>query len=126
MFQALLESLPEGLLLTSNPPHSTSTAVKSRSIEINYDAPLPKSRKSVAKSLPACRKAMRDVRDGLTSWRDAGESGSLSDKGLSGQMQMGVTLIAVTPTRQVMQSSVGREVSFSSVMYGDCREADNT
>lgn len=129
MFQAFL--LP--LLAMNNATSSPSSLLRNPAlipIEINYDAPLPSSRRSIARSLPACRGAAREVRDGLIAWEKAvcsssqpahseegnglvgrGVAGETRRGGLAGEMGRTVRLVAVTPTVQVMESSVGREVS---------------
>lgn len=121
MFQAFL--LP---LLT--PPDSSAPSTRSSTpIEFDYDAPLPSSRRAIARSLPACRSAAKEVRDGLIAWEKAvcatlqhgtsagvgrGVAGETKRGGLAEEMGRKVRLIAVTPTVQVMESSVGREVSY--------------
>jgi hypothetical protein len=100
MFQAFIDALAE--------QEGSSSGL----IEIDYDAPSPKSRKAIARSLPACRSAMKGIREGLLKWEaKSQEGGAGGGKGLASEMQRKVRLVAVTPTKQVMESSVGREVS---------------
>lgn len=93
-------------------------------IEIDYDALLPSSRHNIARSVRACTEAMQSVRDGLADWgkrarasRNAAGTGAgpgvagETRAGLAGEFDREVRLRAVTPTRQMMKSSVGREVS---------------
>jgi hypothetical protein len=102
-------------------------------LSINYDAILPSSRRSVARSVTSCRKAMSSVRQDLEAW--GGRSRSQSDNdpgtgvageqrriGLAGEMSRKVQLGAITPTKQSMESSVGREVSSLVV----CKECSST
>ena len=77
-------------------------------LEINYDSILPSSRKYVAKSVSTCRKALKDVRNELEAWGKRSKAGTGA---LAKEMSRPVILVAVTPTRQEMASSVGREVS---------------
>jgi hypothetical protein len=138
MFRALLSPLK---------PHSPT--LPRGTLEINYDAILPSSRRAHARSLPECRKAMATIRADLQAWgdrtRDArttvvkSERGSGSDSpskpderveddggingvgpgvagevgidGFAGELRREVNLVAITPTRQEVKSSVGREVS---------------
>lgn len=88
-------------------------------LEVNYDAILPATRRPLARSLPACRKAMNQIKDDLESWRrrsdretgvSDGVAGETGRAGLVGEMRREVKLVAVTPTKQEMKSSVGREV----------------
>lgn len=85
-------------------------------LEVNYDAILPSSRRPLARSLPACRKAMAGIKEDLQAWRDRstgttdGVAGEVGVGGLVGEMRREVTLLAVTPTVQEMKSTVGREV----------------
>lgn len=85
-------------------------------LEINYDAILPASRRPLARSLPACRKAMGNIKDDLQAWRDRSDrtldrvAGEVGRNGLEGEMRREVLLVAVTPTQQEMRSSIGREV----------------
>lgn len=93
-------------------------------VDIDYDALLPSSRHNIARSVKACTDAMRSVRDGLSGWGDKARgdrraAGTGAGPGVAGEMKGGlagefereVRLRAVTPTRQVMKSSVGREAS---------------
>lgn len=112
MFSALLlplqprsPSLPQGTLL-----------------EINYDAILPSSRRPLARSISACRKAMQDIKDDLEAWRERststidGVAGEVGKGGLVGEMRREVLLIAITPTEQEMKSSIGREVNYFTLL----------
>lgn len=90
-------------------------------LQVDYDAILPATRRPLARSLPACRKAMSQIRDDLESWRardgpgargvSDGVAGEVGRSGLVGDMRREVKLVAVTPTKQEMKSSVGREAS---------------
>lgn len=111
MFRALL--LPLQPTQTSCPPGL---------LEVNYDAILPATRRPLARSLPACRKAVTQIKADLESWRRRsgaetkggqgdGVAGEVGRSGLVGEMRREVKLVAVTPTKQEMKSSVGREVS---------------
>lgn len=113
MFQAFL--LP--LLPPPQAESSASSQSPPKAMEIDYDAPLPSSRRSVARSLPSCRSAMKDVRKGLVEWGSSVHATSKDVKegekgGLAIEIQRRVRLVAVTPTKQVMESSVGREVNY--------------
>lgn len=113
-FRAFLKPLvgPDAAKWTSGP------------VEIDYDALLPSSRHNIARSVRACTEAMQSVRDGLADWgkcsrasKDAAGTGAGPGvagemrAGLAGEFEREVRLRAVTPTRQIMKSSVGREVS---------------
>ena len=76
-------------------------------VEINYDS-MPSARRDVAKSLSHCEKALIDTKVELQKWGERSESNG----GLEVQMSRPCVLVAVTPTRQEMASSLGREVSF--------------
>jgi hypothetical protein len=108
-FRALLlplDSLP--------PPHMV--------LDVNYDAILLRSRRALARSVPACREAMSSIRDDLVQLGEQdhaatgsvpgpGLAGKAGPEGLPGTMRRDVALVAITPTKQEMRSSVGREVS---------------
>ncbi|WWD21084.1 hypothetical protein CI109_105565 [Kwoniella shandongensis] len=110
-------------------PSSSSTS------EINYDAILPSARKPIARSVKACQVAMESVRDDLIAWGDLCRSRSLSSGsasevasgvagqvgvsreqgGLASEMDKQVKVLAITPTRQEMGSTVGRELWYCSL-----------
>ena len=79
-------------------------------IEINYDAILPSTRRRVAKSLGACRKVLASVREDLHTWGERCRA-HVSATGLAEELSRNALLVAITPTRQEMASSLGREVS---------------
>lgn len=115
MFRALL--LPLQPTQLSPPPGL---------LEVNYDAILPATRRPLARSLPACRKAMAQIKDDLEAWRRRSEvgtgvsdgvAGEVGRGGLVGEMRREVKLVAVTPTKQEMKSSVGREVCSSNSSF---------
>lgn len=70
-------------------------------------------RKSIAKSIDSCRKALEEVKGDLIAWGRRCKSGHDSEQGerLAEEMGREVLLVAITPTQQRMASSVGREVS---------------
>lgn len=104
--------------------------------EINYDAIVPSSRRPIARSLDVCRAAMRQVAKDLSAWGEscrergrarkaatnAHEEKRQSEKsksmhnaggerdGLVDEMERIVRVAAITPTKQEMGSTVGREV----------------
>ncbi|ODN74748.1 hypothetical protein, variant [Cryptococcus amylolentus CBS 6039] len=105
--------------------------------EINYDNILPTTRRPIARSLPACRQAMRQISKDLTAWSEicrrrgsvmggsggsgggvegnpAGLGGQKAERrnGLVDEMDRVVHVVAITPTKQEMGSTVGREVRF--------------
>lgn len=103
-------------------------------ITINYDAILPSTRKPLAKTIKSCLKAMEDIKKDLTSWGEKvrlstsrhmegeigvgqGVSGDLSRESMKGIMEKEVLLVAITPTKQEMRSSVGREVSLDVINF---------
>ena len=92
------------------PLHPQADALPPGPVEINYDAILPSTRRKVAKSLGACRKELASAREDLHTW---GERCRTHDnaKGLAEELSRNVVLVAITPTRQEMASSLGREVS---------------
>jgi hypothetical protein len=59
------------------------------------------------------RSGRNDVEDGVGRGV-AGETTSAKRRGLEEEMKREVRLIAVTPTKQVMGSTVGREVSYDT------------
>jgi hypothetical protein len=71
-------------------------------VQIDYNAPLPRSRQDVALNLDLCRDAMFKVRDALAALGEAKDLGDI--------LQQPVQVIAITPTRQEMNSTFGREV----------------
>ncbi|WVQ75393.1 hypothetical protein IAR50_005013 [Cryptococcus sp. DSM 104548] len=103
--------------------------------EINYDNILPITRRPIARSLPACRQAMRQVSKDLSSWSEicrrrgssseggggegnpAGLGGQEGEKrdGLVDEMDRMVHVVAITPTKQEMGSTVGRELWYCSL-----------
>ena len=109
------------LLYSSTPDHGN--------LEMNYDATLSSSRRPLARSVQACRQAMLTIRDDLVRWGNRvgstgsnasqGGAGSAGREGLASEMRRVVDMVALTPTKQEMQSSVGREVSTTSknVLY---------
>ena len=70
-------------------------------------------RKSMAKSVRSCRKAIQELKGELVAWgercKDPEEGGA--GERLAEEMGREVLLVAITPTKQRMASSVGREVS---------------
>ncbi|RSH95357.1 hypothetical protein EHS25_000444 [Saitozyma podzolica] len=92
-------------------------------LEINYDAILPSTRHPIARSLPVCTEAMTTIRDDLRKWGEragtAGETGSGTGTGMGGglaeELRREVRLVAITPTRQEMKSTIGRELWFCSL-----------
>ncbi|ORX39023.1 hypothetical protein BD324DRAFT_618270 [Kockovaella imperatae] len=126
------------------PLHPRSTTLPLGKLVINYDAFLPSTRRPLARSLPACRDAMSSVRDDLVAWgnrcregstRSTGSSSNSSRRstrsgseksregvdstpstsGLAKEMSIPVELIAITPTKEVLSSSIGRELWFCSL-----------
>lgn len=77
-------------------------------VEINYDAILPSSRRDTARSLGTCRRAMGEIKKDLRAWEERSRG---EEEGLTGEMRKEVVLVAITPTRQEVASSIGREVS---------------
>lgn len=105
-------------------PGASRPGERDRVLEINYDAIRPSSERGpLARSVPVCRKAMGAVRADLARWGERcranqptaelgeGVAGEAGTHGLAGEFGRRVHLVAVTPTRQEMSSSVGREVS---------------
>ena len=117
-FRHVIETFQAFLLpLVARPP------AVGHAVVMNYDAILPASRKPLARNVGACRRALAKIRDDLRTWGEragdsvaaektgaAGVSGEVGTKGLAGEMRREVKLVAITPTRQEMRSSVGREV----------------
>ncbi|KJE04739.1 hypothetical protein I311_01545 [Cryptococcus gattii NT-10] len=109
--------------------------------EINYDAIVPSSRRPIARSLDACRAAMRQVGKDLSAWgescrergrarraaTDAHEEKRQGEQrksmhnaggerdGLADEMERIVRVAAITPTKQEMGSTVGRELWYCSI-----------
>lgn len=122
-FRHVIETFQAFLLpLVARPPGVGHAVV------MNYDAILPASRKPLARNVAACRKALAKIRDDLRTWGQragatvaaektgaAGVSGEVGTRGLAGEMRREVKLVAITPTRQEMRSSVGRELWFCSL-----------
>lgn len=120
MFRALLLSI-----------QPDSASLPPGTLEVNYDEILPSTRRPLARSLSACRKAMTQIKADLQSWRSrsqsgvsssipgSGVAGDIGSGGLVDEMNREVRLVAVTPTKQVLKSSVGREVllNLSSLSY---------
>lgn len=79
--------------------------------QIDYNAQLPSSRDDVACVIESCQGAMRKVRDGLVA---------LGDTDLDAVLQLPVEVIAITPTRQAMTSTIGREVSMPEGLLPLC------
>ncbi|KAL7421233.1 hypothetical protein Q5752_004118 [Cryptotrichosporon argae] len=109
-----------------------STASPHAPLAINYDAILPASRRPVARSRAACRAALVGVIDGLRAWgaqcdtaaRAAGgpesgvgrgAAGETRGVGLADVFEQQVGLVAITPTKQELRSSIGRELWFCSL-----------
>jgi hypothetical protein len=99
------------------PIQPNSPSIPSGTLEVNYDAILPATRRPLARSISSCTKAMQSIKDDLQAWQSRGRggvgdgvAGEIGVGGLIGDMQREVLLIAVTPTEQEMKSSVGREV----------------
>ncbi|CAD6567670.1 MAG: hypothetical protein TREMPRED_003813 [Tremellales sp. Tagirdzhanova-0007] len=107
-------------------PLHHSLGLGHRLLEMNYDATLPTSRRPLARSVQACRQAMLTIRDDLVRWGERhralesvtsspGVPGDVDREGLAGEMRRMVDMVALTPTKQEMQSSVGRELWFCSL-----------
>jgi hypothetical protein len=73
---------------------------------IDYDVLLPATRQGVARDLDTCRAALGKVRAGL--------EGLASAPDLAGELAREVDVVAVTPSRQCMRSTLAREVSFTA------------
>jgi hypothetical protein len=114
-------------------------------MEINYDAILPTSRRPLARSLEACTEAIHSIHDDLEAWGGgarargtlpsasasngevpsigvAGETGL--NRGLAGEMGRKVMVIALTPTKQVVGSTLGREVSWLVLAFLEVAEIE--
>ncbi|OCF72619.1 hypothetical protein I204_07001 [Kwoniella mangroviensis CBS 8886] len=125
-FRHVIESFRAFLLPSI--PSSSSTPTP----EINYDSIHPTSRRPIARSIQACLHALEEIRDDLITFGDnsrnltynvdgvaqgiAGEVGIADKKnGLAQVMEMKVNVVAITPTKQVMGSTVGRELWYCSL-----------
>nr|ODN88623.1 hypothetical protein L203_02633 [Cryptococcus depauperatus CBS 7841] len=103
--------------------------------EINYDNNKYQSRRLVARELKTCRKAMREISRDLQAWGNScrrqgivschekdmnpaalgkEDSGDVCD-GLSNEMRRKVNVVAITPTKQIAGSTVGRELWYVSL-----------
>jgi hypothetical protein len=96
-----------GAFLLPLQPHAET--LPSGPVEINYDAILPSTRRRVARSLSVCRKELASVRRDLHTWGERCRAHD-REKGLAEELSRTVVLVAITPTRQEMASSLGREV----------------
>ncbi|ORY26258.1 hypothetical protein BCR39DRAFT_541667, partial [Naematelia encephala] len=107
-FRHVIETF-NAFLLPLQPYSPSSPDPSPIPLEIDYDSLLPSSRRITARSLTACRKATAAVLSSLTAWRDrAGHS-------LPAEMDRNVRLVAVTPTRQEVGSTIGRELWFCAL-----------
>ncbi|WVW79246.1 hypothetical protein I302_101212 [Kwoniella bestiolae CBS 10118] len=131
-FRHVIESFRAFLLPFIPPPSSSSLDQNKGTPEINYDSIHPTSRRPIARSIVSCSHALEEIRDDLIAFGDiarnftsnsdgvgqgvAGESGVKQQrKGLAEMMEMKVNVVAITPTRQVMGSTVGRELWYCSL-----------
>ncbi|WVQ81173.1 hypothetical protein IAT38_003295 [Cryptococcus sp. DSM 104549] len=156
-FRHVIECFRAFLLPLYPPPASQSTSASAPTLEINYDAILPSTRRPIARSLPACRQAMTSIRDDLAAWGEAcrargpitsagssgvsgldgpGSTGAANpaglgmqgdqaheagarlgwgEGGLASEMERSVRVVAITPTRQEMTSTLGRELWYCSL-----------
>ena len=107
-----------------HPFNSPTASTAPAPLHIDYDADLPRDRKPLARSISQCRRAMAAIREDLVRWGEqdrpspgsaAGEgvAGEIGITGLAGEMRRGVEMVALTPTKQRMRSTVGREVRSS-------------
>ncbi|OCF31390.1 hypothetical protein I316_06995 [Kwoniella heveanensis BCC8398] len=127
-------------LLPLYPPKGSSSA---EVLEINYDSIHPTARRPIARSVSSCLHALEEVRDELIHWGEAcrsptsssiSQSGNGKDvlrgeevaggvagevgvnrNGLAQAMEREVKVVAITPTRQQMGSTVGRELWYISL-----------
>ncbi|WVR09149.1 hypothetical protein IAU60_006211 [Kwoniella sp. DSM 27419] len=119
-------------LLAATTATGSATSLQSQgddqTLIINYDDIQPTNRRPIARSVKACRRALQQVRDDLETWGHrarsdpsgagsggeglgvAGEVGVKRDH-LAAMMDRRVRVLAITPTRQEMGSTIGREVS---------------
>lgn len=74
-------------------------------VVIDYDVLLPASRQGVARDLDTCRAALAKVMEGLEALA------TMPD--LAGALGRDVEVVAVTPSRQIMRSTLAREVGLS-------------
>ncbi|ODN74747.1 hypothetical protein L202_07070 [Cryptococcus amylolentus CBS 6039] len=134
-FRHVIESFRAFLLNLYDNPRPLSEVP-----EINYDNILPTTRRPIARSLPACRQAMRQISKDLTAWSEicrrrgsvmggsggsgggvegnpAGLGGQKAERrnGLVDEMDRVVHVVAITPTKQEMGSTVGRELWYCSL-----------
>ncbi|WRT68961.1 uncharacterized protein IL334_005943 [Kwoniella shivajii] len=128
-FRHVIESFRAFLL-----PLSSSSSSSTITLEIDYDSTNPSTRKPMARSVKPCLRALEQVRDDLISWGDqcrrsslagdskpaeigtgvAGEVG-VRRNGLAEAMETKVNVVAITPTRQTMGSTIGRELWYCSL-----------
>ncbi|KAL1406044.1 hypothetical protein Q8F55_007727 [Vanrija albida] len=87
-------------------PLSTTTTAGGPLV-IDYDAELPRSRHLTARSVSHARQAMEGVRTGLAALGNVGDLASL----LGGEVEV----VALTPSRQELNSTLGRELWFCSL-----------
>ena len=98
-----------------------SASLGAGALEMDYDT-TSSDRKSVAKSVASCRKAIENIKGDMEAWGKRCESAEVdgereATKGrarLADEMGREVLLVAITPTKQRMASSVGREVGVRS------------
>ncbi|WWC64121.1 uncharacterized protein I303_106729 [Kwoniella dejecticola CBS 10117] len=116
----------------------TTTTTTTTTTEINYDNIQPSSRRPIARSVKACISALEEIRDELISWGDqsrhidlpsssslnqpisgtgvAGENGIAENRNTLGDVMDGtIDVVAITPTKQVMGSTIGRELWYCSL-----------
>lgn len=93
-----------------------AAALSTDALEMDYDK-TASDRKSMAKSVRSCRQAIQELKAELVAWgercKDPGQGGA--GERLAEEMGREVLLVAITPTKQRMASSVGREVSGSLI-----------
>ncbi|WWC91297.1 uncharacterized protein L201_006240 [Kwoniella dendrophila CBS 6074] len=102
--------------------------------EINYDNIEPTKRHPIARSIKSCLNALEEIKDDLIEFGENSRSqlsGDISGEGVAGEfglsqhnsrknglsriMESKVNVLAITPTKQIMGSTVGRELWYISL-----------
>ncbi|KLT45251.1 hypothetical protein CC85DRAFT_282739 [Cutaneotrichosporon oleaginosum] len=114
-FDALLAALEPGYYSHTENEHADADAehahahahAHGRLPTIDYDVLLPAARQGVARDLDICRASLAKVRAGL--------EGLAAAPDLAGELARDVDVLAVTPSRQCMRSTLARELWFCAL-----------
>ncbi|WWC73183.1 uncharacterized protein I206_107149 [Kwoniella pini CBS 10737] len=136
-FRHVIESFNSFLLplktSTFSSTTTTTTKEEKENFEINYDNINQKSRYLISRSIKNCILSLEEIKNDLINWGEISRNSSnnnsnnvINGEGIAGEigikrsnlgniMEKKINVIAITPTKQVMGSTIGRELWYCSL-----------